>query len=389
MKVLPTTVAPGTRVGIVMPLASQKGGAESLLLHLLRRADQPYTSFLVFLEPGPLADEARALGYDTTIFPATRLANPLNYFSVVSGLRRWMRDRMLDVVLSWMPKAQLYVSVAALFTRVQVLWYQHCIPGTHPMDRLATLLPASAVLCCSEASMRAQEGIFPYRKTLLCYPGVVLERSAELSKQEARLRLGLPLAGPVVGMVARLERWKGAHIFVAAAPHILREYPEATMFIVGGAHPLDPEYAATLEARVKGMGNGQGGKAAVLLAGQRAAGEIPLWQIAADVIVHPVTGPEPFGMAVVEAMGRGRVVIASDLGGPSEIIEDQVNGVLIGSGDPEALARSVLQYLADAEQRERVETAARLRSRCFSVEVFATRFADLVVASLTPGRRTV
>jgi glycosyltransferase involved in cell wall biosynthesis len=365
-------------IGIVMPLGSQQGGAEALLQHFLRHGDHSYEYVCAFLEDGPLVAEVRELGYDTTVFPTTHLSHVSNYLKTLRSLRRWIKAKKLHMVVSWMPKAHMYVSPVALFLPVRAVWFQHGVPHKHPIDRLITLLPADAVLCCSETSKRGQDQMFPVRPSHVCYPGVALSAGEGKSKIEARDCLDLPKTTPVIGMVARLEHWKGAHIFVDAAAQILKRYPDATLFIVGGKHPLDVAYSENVYAMVQKMNYGE----RLILAGQRPMTEVPLWQAAADVIVHPVVGVEPFGMSVVEAMGQGKVVVASDLGGPAEVIENGVSGILIRGGDPSLLASTVIQLLEDPSRRVAIEKQASLRARRFSVDAFAERFNEVMAKLL-------
>lgn len=365
-------------IGLVMPLGSQQGGAEALLQHFLRHGDHPYEYMCAFLEDGPLVAEVRALGYDTTVLPTTHLSHASNYLRTLRSLRRWIKAKDLHLVVSWMPKAHLYVSPVALFLPVQAVWFQHGVPHKHPIDRLITLFPANAVLCCSETSKRGQDQMFPVRASHVCYPGVALSAGEGISKDEARRILGLPKRTPVIGMVARLEHWKGAHIFVDAAAQILKRYPDATLFIVGGKHPLDVAYSESVYAMVQKMDYGD----RFILAGQRPMSEVPLWQAAADVIVHPVVGVEPFGMSVVEAMGQGKVVVTSDLGGPAEVIENGVSGILIRREDSNLLASTVIQLLDDPSRRVAIEKQASLRAQRFSVNTFAERFNELMAKLL-------
>jgi glycosyltransferase involved in cell wall biosynthesis len=370
---------PGPRaIGIVMPLGSQQGGAEALLQHFLRHGDHGYEYVCAFLEDGPLVAEVRELGYDTTVFPTTHLSHLSNYLKTLRSLRRWIKAKKLQMVVSWMPKAHMYVSPVALFLPVRAVWFQHGVPHKHPIDRLITLLPADAVLCCSETSKRGQDQMFPVRPSHVCYPGVALSAGEGKSKDEARDNLGLPKKTPLIGMVARLEHWKGAHVFVDAAAEILNRYPEATLFIVGGKHPLDVAYSENVYAMVRKLNYGE----RLILAGQRPMTEVPLWQAAADVIVHPVVGVEPFGMSVVEAMGQGKVVVASDLGGPAEVIENGVSGILIRGGDPSLLALTVIQLLEDPSRRVAIEKQASLRAQRFSVDAFAERFNEVMAKLL-------
>jgi glycosyltransferase involved in cell wall biosynthesis len=370
----PASLAEPQAIGIVMPLASQQGGAEALLQHLLRHREHAHRYVCAFLEDGPLVAEVRELGYDATVFTTTHLSHPGNYLKTLRSLRAWIKAKRLHTVVSWMPKAHMYVSPASVFLPAAVVWFQHGVPHRHPMDRLISLFPAKAVLCCSETSKRAQDQMFPVRQSHVCYPGIVLSSEAGKSKAQARHLLGLPETAPIVGMVARLEHWKGAHIFVEAAARILERHPEATLFVVGGDHPLDLAYAERVKGMVQELNCGE----RIVLAGQRPMMEVPLWHAAADLIVHPVVGIEPFGMSVVEAMAAGKVVVASDLGGPAEVIENGVNGILIRGGDAGLLASTVLELLEDPDRRAAIEQQAVLRAQSFSVDAFAARFNQLM-----------
>ena len=184
----------------------------------------------------------------------------------------------------------------------------------------------------------------------------------------------MPQDIPIVGMVARWERWKGLHIFLETAKSLAAADPKITFFIVGGPHPMDQAYAEELQSIAVQENFGE----RLILAGQRPSSEVPLWHASADLIVHPVTGIEPFGMAVAEAMGMSRVVIASDLGGPSEIIENGVNGILIPKENPAALASAITELLSNSDLRRRISVEAYTRGRSFSIDAFANRFDHLI-----------
>ena len=361
-------------VGIVMPLASQRGGAEALLQHLLRCGHGKVPYFCAFLEDGPLVEHARQLGYDTVVFPTTHLRELGNYVATVRALRKWIKQKQLSVVVSWMHKAHLYLGIAALGLPVRVLWYQHGVPHGHILDRLTTFIPAAGVLCCSETSNKAQKAMWPKRRTHVCYPGVPMPVGEPISQHDARVRLGLPLETPVIGMVSRLEHWKGVHIFLQAAERILARHPDATLFVVGGVHSLAPKYAEEIEALAKALALPE----QILIVGQRPSFEVPLWQASADLIIHPTVGTEPFGMAVVEAMSHGKTVVASNLGGPSEIIVNGESGLLIEPRDPELLAEAIEELLQDGSRLHVLAAQARTRAATFSDQAFSQRFNAIV-----------
>ena len=83
---------------------------------------------------------------------------------------------------------------------------------------------------------------------------------------------------------------------------------------------------------------------------------------AADIYLHP-SRAESFGLAVLEAMACGTPVVASDVGGIPEIVEDGVSGLLVPVGDPAALAAAAVRLLEDRELRERLAAAGAERAR--------------------------
>ncbi|HZF77067.1 MAG TPA: glycosyltransferase, partial [Acetobacteraceae bacterium] len=83
--------------------------------------------------------------------------------------------------------------------------------------------------------------------------------------------------------------------------------------------------------------------------------------LAADVVVHASTDPEAFGRTVIEAQAMGRVVVASDLGGPRETVEEAVTGFRVPPGDPAALAAAIGRVL-DMGPEGRAAIGARARA---------------------------
>jgi glycosyltransferase involved in cell wall biosynthesis len=102
---------------------------------------------------------------------------------------------------------------------------------------------------------------------------------------------------------------------------------------------------------------------------------------ACDVVCHTSRVPEPFGLVIVEAMALGRSVIATEGGGPSEIIASDEYGLLVPPGDSRALARSMLALVDDPDRRRALGENARERVRReFSIDVMASRLLEYLDA---------
>ena len=360
-----------------MPLATQRGGAEQLLRLLFR---QVYESLLdihvVFFDDGPLVDECRRLGIRCSVLHSGRLRHISEYIGMVRSVARLAEDLKSDVILSWMSKAHFYGSVAGWSKRIPSVWYQHGIPGKAAwLDRLITLLPAHGVLACSQAAAASQEQLWPARPTKVMYPRADLAAfNPEILPPplQARSRLGLPLQGTLIGMVGRLQRWKGMHTLIDAMPKILKEHPETHAVIVGGCHALESEYEEQLDRQIQALDLEEH----ILRAGFQQ--DVPLWMQAMDVVVH-ASDNEPFGIVVIEAMALGKPVVAGDAGGPPEIIIEGVNGLLAPFEDSQMLARHVLRYINEPDFAERVGRRARQRALDFGPEQYAERLRGTMV----------
>ncbi|GAB4376491.1 MAG: hypothetical protein Kow00121_23650 [Elainellaceae cyanobacterium] len=359
------------KVAIIMPLAEQRGGGEKRLWDLMWEGrNAGITWLLIFLEDGPLAEKICRLGIDTRIIKGGRLRQPHLLITTILKIAALLRQESADVVLSWMWKAHLYGCPASILSGVPSLWSQLEVPDDSLLKRVVTKLPASGVFINSKVGQEKLEKICPNRPIRLVYPGVALHQFDPAilpSPLEARKELSLPLKGPLIGIVGRLQRWKGMHTLIEAMPAILSKYPDAHCVIVGGKHDREPDYENYLNEQIRTLGL----KQHVTLAGFQS--NIPKWMQAMDIFVH-ASENEPFGIVIVEAMALGKPVIAVNEGGPVEIIIDGINGLLTPYGDSDALADAIIQYLREPSFCEAIKVAAQARAEAFSTRRYAEKF---------------
>jgi glycosyltransferase involved in cell wall biosynthesis len=95
--------------------------------------------------------------------------------------------------------------------------------------------------------------------------------------------------------------------------------------------------------------------------GWQSQEDLPRQMRAADIVIAPTVAAEALGRTAVEAMGVGRAVIASRLGGLQFTVADGATGLLCNPGDPDDLARKIETLLDDRELRERLGQAGRER----------------------------
>jgi len=368
------------RILIVMPLAEQRGGAEMMLLNLLEAGKTLAEWEVCFLEDGHMVYDASRLGASVWVLPSGHLRQLARYCGTVWRLAVHLRRSRYDCVIGWMGKAHIYSGPAAILAHTPALWYQLGVPSKNNFwDRNITRIPATGVIAVSEKAAEEQQKLRPYRRTYTVVPGTDISRfdPAKIEPSPVlRAKLGLPAKGALIGMVGRMQRWKGMHTLIEAMPIILRSYPEAHAVIVGGEHALEPDYPAYLRQRIEALGL----QNRVILAGFQK--NVEQWMQACDVVVH-ASDNEPFGIVVIEAMALGKPVVAGAEGGPREIITEGVDGLFAPFGQPEALAQAVLRYLQNPEFARQVGEAARRRAQEFSIQRYAQRFVEAVQTLLS------
>ncbi len=149
--------------------------------------------------------------------------------------------------------------------------------------------------------------------------------------------------------VGRLDPRKGVDTAVEALPHLP---DEARLELIGG-------WDAREEERLGALADRLGARGRVQFAGHLGRSEIAAGYERADAVVFPVRWEEPWGLVPLEAMGKGRPVVATGRGGSGEYLRDGDNCLLFEAGDAAALA-GALRRLADAP-----ELRLKLRERGF------------------------
>lgn len=364
------------RVLVVMPLGEQLGGGEVMFRQLMQHGrGQGIEWIAVFTKDGPMVAETRALGVETHLIEAGRIRDLPRRWRAIRAIAALAKARQVSLVFGWMVSSQLLAGPAAWIADIPAAWYQVGLPRPDWLDRFATWCRARGVVVLSRDVAAAQARIRPRREQRLVYPGASLERfEAVRTESPAALRraFGLPVDGPLIGIVGRLQHWKGMHTVIEALPAVRAAHPGAHLVIVGGAHGTEPRYGDELRTLAAARGVAD----AVTFAGFQP--EVPHWMQAMDVIVH-ASDREPFGIVVVEAMALGKPVIAGDAGGPAEILTDGEHGLLTPFGDAPALARAILRFLDDPAFAARCAAAAHARAQEFSAQAYARRLTQVVL----------
>jgi glycosyltransferase involved in cell wall biosynthesis len=182
------------------------------------------------------------------------------------------------------------------------------------------------------------------------------------------------------GVVGRLAPWKGQDLFLRA---FARAFPagQEQAVLIGGALFGEDDYADELPRLAGNLGIA----GRVEFRGHRQDVWSELSRL--DVLVHSSVTPEPFGQVILEGMAAGVPVIAAGAGGPAEILQHDVTGILYEPSDEVDLAAS-MQRLADRSLRERLRTEAGKALGPYSPQLVANQVLEAYrVATAPSGQR--
>ncbi|MGW2206305.1 glycosyltransferase family 4 protein [Streptomyces sp. NPDC001774] len=372
---------PGRRartVAVVAPnFPPRRGGVE----HYAHRVAQA-----VAADPGMRAAviTASTTGWRTSVgvedgVPVVRLGtwvrhlntpvNPLWPFQ----LRRWLRRLRVDVVHAHAPAPGLGdLAIACSGSRPAVMTYHagSMLQGHKDVDLLVRAyeryaLPrvfarADALVASSPVSLA-----FGRPGALEINPGVDVERFTPGPKASTR-----PRTIVFVGRLDRASPWKGVDVLLRAFAILGDELPEAKLRLVGGGDAA-AGHAALAEQlgitdRVEFTGSVPGD---VLLDAMRNA---------AVLVLPSLTAAESFGMVLVEAMACATPVVGSDAGGIPYVITDEDSGLVVPSGDAQALAKACARVLSDGDLADRLGANGRRRAvEHYAWPALTDRYLDL------------
>jgi glycosyltransferase involved in cell wall biosynthesis len=374
---------------VYLSASDQLGGAENSLLEILaclREAGRGWSLHLVVPGGGPLGSRAAALGIPTTLAPfppsfarfgdwgggqaqGNRLELWLRFAAAAPAatayavrLRFLLRALTPDVIHANGFKMHV-LTVLARPPRTPVIWHVHDYVRNRPVAarllRWQARQGVMALVNSDSVGSDLKPVCGPTFRIRRIYNAVDLDR---FSPQGPRLDLdalsGLPPAPPGtvrIGLVGTLGRWKGHGAFFRALsliPAALR----VRGYVVGGPiyHTNGSQY--TIE-QLRRLAGDSGVLQNVGFTG--FVHDVPSTLRALDIVVHASIQPEPFGLAIVEAMACGRAVIAAQAGGAAEIFRDGVDALGHPPGDAGALAHRITELVADEDLRHRLGNAGR------------------------------
>ena len=317
-------------------------GGEEVLLRLVARARERGWDTTVAAPEGPIGERAAAAGSDwlplpDLMLPGGRLPMAAARFGARNAVAaRRIRRTPADVVIASGMRVLPVLRLAR--ARAPVVWLVQSMVDRPRWRRLVAACEP-VVSTAVPVSQAVADSIVPAR-----FPVTVVPNGTPWPVEPAPAE---PPRPPVLGCAAMLTPWKGQDVLLDAVASL--EQRDIVVELMGGCYPKDGAYADSLRHRAAQPD---------LLGRVRFLGHVDepvarmrTWTAAVSSSVDPEAAP----LSVLEAMSVGVPVIATDHGGPPEMIGDA--GVLAPPRDPEAMAAALRNLLNDGDLRRRCARA--------------------------------
>lgn len=358
------------------------GGAEQVLVNLVPKlCDRGLNCEVAALwSPYTLASQLESQN-----IPVHRLNIPYRWSILKASLKlnELLRKKQYDIIHSHLFFSDFYTALSyPLFpSACRVVSFHNLAYASYPANSLWTKfrkqMHSFLIRNCTDAQIGVSTAVAEHYVTHLKlenvnvihngFPTDELYPSATLNKKEIHARYSIHPHEFVIIVPGRLVPEKD-HAVLLQAIKIMKKknlYPKVLIF---GNGPLKSWlYHKLVKEQLLGQ---------VILYDAIPHEELMRVVQAADIFVLPSIY-EGFGLAHAEAMAMAKPVITTRVGGLTDLIEDDVSGILVPPKDADSLANAIAQLMKDDHRREQLGQAARKRiETCFSVNVIADRYVN-------------
>ena len=367
-------------------------GAELCLFNLVKNLDRNlFEPVVVFPTDGPLKERVAALGVTTYISPLEWWvgAEERYFYSDFCLEDRVAKlceiiDRERPDVIHTNTSVIMEGAVAASRKNIPHVWHLHEVMDGHPslkpflpfplFYRIIEELSQGIVVVSNSAKLELSKYIAAEKLTVI-HNGI--EQPPAPVQDDASLRESLTLSDDAViaVTVASISLYKGHDNLVHAVPYVMKVNPHVHFVLVG------PSSDQSLD-RVMGLARKLGVQDNIHYLGFRS--DVPGILAQSDLFVLPSL-KEAFPLAVLEAMAAGKAVVATDCCGPTEMVEQGVSGFIVPVNDPDALASSIVNAIADPSKlREMGKRGREIFGQKFTIDTYAEAFTHFYTGTTAP-----
>jgi len=331
------------------------GGAETVFLDLVQRLTvSGYNNYAIIKGSGWVEDQLKRRGVPYYI------VKPHGFLSIKYYLQlfKLLRSNNTRLIHAHLLGSTLTYSILSFFLRIPVVATLHGRVDVNPNERFVAIknlimkYGVSALIAVSRdlASYIAERKLFNKNHIQVIYNGIDESRYGKNNSKELRELLNIPDDALLVGCLGNVRPAKSYDVLIAAAATLIHEKKQNIHFIVAGHKK--PELMKKLDElmvkhavvnRVHFIGFHEDTA--------RYLGQLDFFALSSS--------SEGFSIATIEAMATGLPVVATRCGGPQEILEHNVTGLLVEINDPQALADQLLQLIQHHSDGQRIASAGK------------------------------
>jgi len=330
--------------------SSRTSGAERHIIVLSQWLQRRGHSVTAVCPPGGwLPEQLRSAGVPAVEMPMHGPVAPRAIFA----LRGLARSLQADVIHTHLTRATYLGYFAGFLARVPVISTVHVLSRDFAYRYLPRANHWYVAVSDHVRQALITRGLSASRVHTV-YNGTdfsVLDSIPAATPLSVRAELGVPADAELVGLFGRVDSFKGHPLLVRAARSIVEARPRSYFVFVGHADPAVQQGLWEM-ASADGVGD------RLRFTGVRD--DVPRLMDAMDLVTLPSL-TEACSMSIIEAMARGKPVVATRAGGNLELVVDGSTGVLV-ERTPEALAGAIAGLLADPGGRETMGRAGRQRA---------------------------
>lgn len=350
------------------------GGLEYMVVALLNRLDRKefLPSVCCFDTLGGLQEK---LSKDTKIVLLKR--KPGVDFRYPFKLASLLKKNSIDILHLHNSTAFFYGVLAGKIAGLNRIIYTEHARDVAPnikvriMDKILSHMTYRIVVVAEflKRNLVQREWMDPANITVI-YNGIDGDKfTRDYDREEVFRELTISPQSKIIGIVARLDPIKNHQCLIRAMKTVLDNYQDAVLLVIGDG-PLRHELEELVAAEKLGKN--------ILFLGTR--NDIPRLLSVLDIFVL-CSLSEGLPLTILEAMAAGKPIVATDVGGIPEVIQEGIEGIIIPSDNENRLAEVIIDLLRDEKKRlDMGERARRKFMEKFTIETMVQRYEALYLS---------
>lgn len=369
---------------------SEMYGADKVLLELVSGLDKKrFHPIIILPSEGVLAVALRQRNIEVYIvsYPILRrkyfnlqgiLKYTSGYFKATNQIYKIVKNRKINL---------LHVNTVAVLEgialkrklRVPLIWHVHEIITTPKIIYKVTSMLlgryADQIIAVSNAVAQhlINSGRINKAKIKVIYNGVdnkVFNPDVKIDYLFDEFKV--PKESIRVGMIGRVNAWKGQMDFLKASAPLLEKYPKLYLFLIGGVFKGEEQRMVDLKQFVAGLPHHE----RIVISEFRQ--DTPNLHNFFDVFILPSTRPDPLPTVVLESMATRKPVLGYRHGGITEMVKENYNGLVVFPNRPKLLGQALEKMLEDEKSRNTMGSNSLNRQvKYFSLSAYISNFSKL------------